>query len=141
MTGSRRQPRRARSGRTRILIGAGIFAALLLGTAAGLAVTRYLPALDEARVVRADLEKVLDRTRDAGLAMDRATLTSIEADFASLVARFERLDDLLAGDPLVGVAGALPRPEMSWPAPERLPLRPARSSPQQRRASGWSGGT
>lgn len=80
----------------------------LVGAGALLTVTRYLPALDEARSLRTDLKGIVDRTRAAGLGMDRPTLTALQQDTALARDRFNRLDEMLAGDPLVALARALP---------------------------------
>ena len=49
---------------------------LLLVIGAGLAAFRYLPAVDEARLLRTDLEAMVDRVQEAGLEIDRETLDS-----------------------------------------------------------------
>ena len=76
--------------------------------AGALAAFRYLPALDEARALRTDLETMVDRVREAGLGVDRATMDALDADLASARGRLDRLESLLADDPLVGLARAFP---------------------------------
>src|SRR5450759_2374076 len=95
--------------RRRVVLG-GIAAAvlLLLVLGAALAAFRYLPALDEARALRTDLETMVDRVREAGLGIDRATMDALDADLVSARGRFDRLESLLANDPLVALARGLP---------------------------------
>jgi hypothetical protein len=88
-----------------VLVGV---AAILLAVVSALAIFRYLPALDEGRALRADLETMVGRVQEAGLGIDRATIDSLDADAASARARFDRLHGLLASDPLLGLARALP---------------------------------
>ena len=73
-----------------------------------LAVFRYLPALGDARALRADLETIAGRVQDAGLGIDRATMDALDGDLASATGRMDRVRDLLANDPLVALARALP---------------------------------
>ena len=73
-----------------------------------LAAFRYLPALDEARALRTDLETMVDRVREAGLGIDRPTMDALDADLAAARGRFGRLESLLADDPLVALARVLP---------------------------------
>jgi len=91
-----------------VLVSIGAAALLLLLLGAGLAAFRYLPALDEARALRTDLETMVDRVKAAGLGIDRATMDALDADLASARGRFDRLDSLLANDPLVALARGLP---------------------------------
>ena len=108
----RRRRRRGRSLRRKLLwFGLGVGAVLLavLAVTAGLAKFRYLPALDDARAMRADLEQLVGRIRDSGLDMDRATVDSLDADLVTAKARYGRLADLLENDPLVAVARGLPQ--------------------------------
>ena len=73
-----------------------------------LAVFRYLPALDEARTLRTDLVAMTSRAQAAGLEIDRPTLDGLGRDLAAARGRLNGLADLLANDPLVGLARALP---------------------------------
>ncbi len=102
--------RRRRRGRRRRWVLAGLGAVLLLVLAGGaaLAAVRYLPAVDDARALRTDLERMVSRATDAGLGLDRPALDALRADEAASRDRFNRLDVLLAGDPLVALARALP---------------------------------
>jgi hypothetical protein len=99
-TAKRSRPRR------RVVLAGG--AAILLLVVGALAIFRYLPALDEGRALRADLETMVGRVQEAGLGIDRATIDSLDADAAAARARLDRLHGLLAGDPLIGLARALP---------------------------------
>ena len=102
-------PRRRARPRRRVVLG-GIAAAvlLLLVLGAALAAFRYLPALDEARALRTDLETMVNRVREAGLGIDRATMDALDADLVSARGRFDRLESLLANDSLVALARGLP---------------------------------
>jgi Protein of unknown function (DUF4012) len=88
-----------------IAVGVGV---LLLVIAGALAVFRYLPALNEARALRTDLETMVGRVQDAGLGIDRATVDALDADLASARGRLDGLQGLLAGDPLIRIARAFP---------------------------------
>jgi hypothetical protein len=81
--------------------------AAVVGVAA-LANFRYLPALDEAKALRTDLERMVATIKDAGLGMDRTTLVSLNTDAAAARGRFTHLAALLATDPLVEAARRLP---------------------------------
>ncbi len=87
------------------MAGGGVILLLVVGA---LALFRYLPALDEGRVLRTDLETMVGRVQEAGLGIDRATIDSLDADAAAARARLDRLHGLLAGDPLIALARALP---------------------------------
>jgi Protein of unknown function (DUF4012) len=100
-------PPPARRGRRVVLLGVGM-GVLLLVVAGALAVFRYLPALDEARALRTDLETMVGRVQEAGLGIDRATVDALDADLASARGRLDRLGGLLAGDPLIRIARAFP---------------------------------
>ena len=101
------QPPPARRGRRVVLLAVGV-GALLVVIAGALAVFRYLPALDEARALRTDLETMVTRVEGTGLGIDRATVDALDADLASARGRLDNLQALLAGDPLIRVARALP---------------------------------
>jgi hypothetical protein len=100
--------RRARPRRRVVLGGIAVFLLLLVAAGTALVAFRYLPALDEARALRTDLETMADRVREAGLGIDRATMDALDANLASARGRFDRLQGLLADDPLVAFARALP---------------------------------
>jgi len=93
--------------RRAVLVALAIAAALILAGVA-LAAFRYLPALDEARALRTDLETMVDRVRETGLGVDRATMDALDAHQASARGRLDRLRSLLAGDPLIRIARAFP---------------------------------
>ena len=101
------QPPPARRGRRVVLLAVGV-GVLLVVIAGALAVFRYLPALDEARALRTDLETMVGRVEGAGLGIDRATVDALDADLASARGRFDSLQGLLAGDPLIRIARAFP---------------------------------
>jgi hypothetical protein len=104
-----RPGRRGRGGRRRwILVGAAIALLTLLGTGGVLAAVRYLPALDDARALNVDLERLVSRATDAGLGLDRPGLTALKGDLAAARDRFDRLQNLMATDPVVALARALP---------------------------------
>ncbi len=89
-----------------MLLGLGLLA--LVSIAGVLAITRYLPAIDEARALRADIELVATRAMTSGLAIDRPTIEGLKNDVAAGRRRLDELADLVANDPLIGVARALP---------------------------------
>jgi len=99
--------RQVRFSRRAMVVAVTIAAVLLLGAGA-LAAFRYLPALDEARALRTDLETMVDRVREVGMGVDRATMDALDADQASARGRLDRLESLLTGDPLVRLARAFP---------------------------------
>ena len=101
------RPSPARRGRRVVLLAVGV-GVLLLVILGALAVFRYLPALDEARALRTDLETMVGRVEGTGLGIDRATVDALDADLASARGRFDRLQALLADDPLIRVARAFP---------------------------------
>ena len=100
----RRRPRRRRA----VLLGTGLVVLLLLVACTALAAFRYLPALDEARALRTDLETMVERVQEAGLGIDRATMDALDADLASASGNLDHLRSLLADDPLIGLARVLP---------------------------------
>ena len=83
-------------------------ALLLLAAGAVLAVFRYLPAVDDARALRADLETMVDRVRDAGMEIDGGTIDELDADLRSAWERLDHVEGLLASDPLVALGRVLP---------------------------------
>ena len=82
--------------------------AVILAAAAFLAWTRYLPALNDARGLQADIEQVATRIREAGLQIDRPAIDEIRRDLTAGRGELDRLTALLAGDPLIALARALP---------------------------------
>ena len=81
---------------------------LLVVGGAALAAVRYLPALDQAKALRGDLEQLVNWAKAAGLGLDRPTLGLLQRDEAAARDKFTNLSDLLAHDPLVGLARILP---------------------------------
>ena len=100
-----RGARRSRPRRRVVLAGGSVIILMVVGA---LAIFRYLPALDDGRALRADLETMVGRVQDAGLGIDRATIDSLDADAAAARARLDGLHGLLADDPLIGLARLLP---------------------------------
>jgi hypothetical protein len=100
----RAAPRRRRW----LLAGVGIAVLAILGVGAALVAFRYVPALNEARSLVTDLEHLAGRVRETAFALDRPTLTGFQSDVASDRERLERLRAMLAGDPLIALARALP---------------------------------
>ncbi len=73
-----------------------------------LAVTRYLPAIDDARTLRSELETMATRVQAAGLDIDQPTIDSVSDDLVTGRTRLDRLRNLLAADPLIGLARSFP---------------------------------
>ena len=89
-----------------VLAGGGSRFLVLLVLGVGLAAFRYLPALDEARALRADLEPMVERARrpDSTWTMKRSTSSTL-----GLTARLALIDSRAPRrDPLIAVARALP---------------------------------
>lgn len=109
VTPQRRRRRPSAPRRHRQLLAGGGIALLVLTVAATiLAVFRYLPALDDARTLRTDLAAMTSRAQVAGLEIDRPIIDGLGRELAAAHGRLDRLADLLAGDPLVGLARAFP---------------------------------
>lgn len=103
----RRRRTAARRRRRTILLGGGI-SLILVAAVALLVVFRYLPALDDARSLKAELVAMAARVQAAGLEIDRPTLEGLDQELVVARGRLNRLADLLATDPLVGIARILP---------------------------------
>ena len=103
-----RRRRRTSHRRRNILAGTGLALLALLIAGGLLAAVRYLPALDDARTLRTDLEAMASRAQAAGLAIDQQTLDWLDADLTAARGRLDRLSGLLADDPFVAVARAFP---------------------------------
>ena len=80
----------------------------LAAVAAALAVTRYLPALDAARAVRADADAMAAQLKASGLGIGRPDLGALNARLDDARRNLATVDDLLAHDPLVALARVLP---------------------------------
>jgi hypothetical protein len=102
------QLRRHRRRGKRLALAVVVILVLLGATGAALAAFRYLPALDDARALKTELEAMVTQVKTAGLGLGRADLTSIQSQLTDAQAKFQRLDALLAGDPLVAVARVIP---------------------------------
>jgi Protein of unknown function (DUF4012) len=105
---ARRRRHRRHRRRRPFLLWTGLVLLLLVAAGGALAVFRYLPALGDARALRADLETMAGRVQEAGLGIDRATMDALDGDLVSATGRLDHLRDLLASDPLVALARALP---------------------------------
>ena len=112
--------RRPWSRRRRVLGGIAIAVVLLLAALAALVVFRYLPAVDEARALRSDLETMVDRVQEAGFDIDRVTVDALDADLRAARTRFDHLEDLVAHDPLVAIARVLPPTAANVEGADRL---------------------
>jgi len=107
--GARRRRSRRRHGRGRRAALLALVALAALGAiGALLAATRYLPALDAARALQAQATELTASARAAGLGIDRAQVTAIEAQLATARTELDRVEGLLRDDPLVALARALP---------------------------------
>ena len=93
--GRRHRRRSARWRRSILLAGATVLLVVAAATGA-LLVVRYLPALDEARSLRTDLEAMASRVQAAGLEIDRPTIEGLVRD---LRAARDRLDHRLELSP------------------------------------------
>ncbi len=101
-------PRRpVRMGR-RLLLVALVVVGLLVLVGGLLAALRYIPALNEARNLRTDLETMLGRVQTTALGVNRQTMTALDADLAAATNRLGTLRSLLANDPLLGLARVVP---------------------------------
>ena len=137
MTADRRsagagQPRRAWRRRW-IVLGGAVVVLLLLVIGAGLAAFRYLPAVDEARLLRTDLEAMVDRVQEAGLEIDGETLDSSRHSSSRRGLALDRLRDLVASDPLIGVAARLAARVRRTSAPRTRMLAAGDEPPRRRR--------
>ena len=107
MTDTRRRRRRTRSKRWRALWAGGLVLVLAAGLG-WLAFDRYLPALDEARSLQADVVSLASRVESAGMEIDRQGLDEVEQGIAATRGKVDQLGTLLESDPLIGLARALP---------------------------------
>ena len=102
----RGRPARRRLRRVFALGGATLL--VLTAAAAVLLYIRYLPAMDEAGRLRADLEAMTATVQAASIGIDRPTVERLGRDLTAASQRLERLEDLLSSDPLIGLARLLP---------------------------------
>ncbi len=103
----KRVTRRRTSRRSRWAVG-GLALGLLLLLGVGLAMLRYLPALDEARSLRAEITAIASRAQAAGLAIDGPRIDALDRDLATARGHLARLTDFVAHDPLIALARAFP---------------------------------
>jgi hypothetical protein len=94
--------------RRHVLAAGGLVLLLITSAAVALIVTRYLPALDEARALRADLELTAAQVRGTGPALDGPTVELLAQDLTAAHNRLDRLSALLAEDPLIGLSRIAP---------------------------------
>jgi uncharacterized protein DUF4012 len=94
--------------RTRVVLASGAALLTLLALGIALLAFRYIPALDDARSLRADLESIVDQAESGGLDIDMATVDDLDRRLAAARTRLERLQALASGDLLIGLARALP---------------------------------
>lgn len=81
---------------------------VIAATGTALAAFRYLPAIDEARALRTDLELTAAHVRATGLDIDSPTVDLLAQDLTSAHERLDRLSALLASDPFIGLARMFP---------------------------------
>ena len=105
-TGQRRHRHHRRRRRVLAVVGFLVLAAAALG--ALLAATRYLPALDAARAVMADSDAVVAQLKTAGLGIGQSDVDALNARLDDARRNLATLDEVLAHDPLVALARALP---------------------------------
>jgi len=86
----------------------GLYVVLLVAIGAALVTFRYRPALEDAQALRSEIAAVGSRLQAIGPDMNRTTLGELRQDVANARARLDRLTDLIANDPVVAVARALP---------------------------------
>ena len=94
--------------KTRRVVVIGFVFLTLIAIAAVLALTRYLPAIEDARGLRGDVASLAARAVEAAVDVDRQTLDELTRDLSASRSRLERLRSLLANDPLINLARALP---------------------------------
>ena len=87
------------------LFAVAVGLALVLGF---LAVTRYLPALDDSRALRASFQSIADRAASAGLGVTRIEVDALRGELRAAAGRQASLASLLRDDPVVGLARLLP---------------------------------
>ena len=96
---------------------------VLLGVAAIIAIAgfRYVPLIEDVRIVRATALRLADEAGSLGSGdLDRASVDRLRADVAELDARLAPVRGLLSGDPLVGLARAVPAGAVQVRAAEDL---------------------
>jgi hypothetical protein len=103
----RRHPATGHRGR-KVLAAGGLLLVVVAATATALAVLRYLPALDEARELRTDLELTAALVRATGVEIDSPTVDLLARDLAAANQRLDGLSALLADDPFIGLARMFP---------------------------------
>jgi Protein of unknown function (DUF4012) len=106
MTPRRHRPTGHR--RRNALAAGGLILVVIAVTGAALAVFRYMPALDEARELRADLELTAAHVKATGLDIDSPTVDLLAQDLTAAHERLDRLSALLASDPFIGLARMFP---------------------------------
>jgi hypothetical protein len=100
--------RRRKNARRRWLLVGGLLVVGVAGLLGWLAFFRYLPAIQQARDLQADVSAVATRVQSAGVGLDGALLDEVEVDVSRARARVDELGELLESDPLIAFARALP---------------------------------
>ena len=80
----------------------------LVAVAAIVAVVRYLPLVDDVRILRTTADSAAAQATAAGLQLDRPTLDHLQAELDDASRRLDDLASALRGDPLVALLRALP---------------------------------
>ncbi len=91
----------------RMLVGLGT-AAGLIAVLAIVAAVRYLPLIDDVRVLRATADAAAAQATAAGLQLDRPTLDHLQAELDDASRRLDDLSSVVHSDPLVALLRALP---------------------------------
>jgi hypothetical protein len=86
----------------------------LIAVLAIVAVVRYLPLLDDVRVLRATADTAAAQATAAGLQLDRPTLNTLQAELNDASRRLDDLSSAVHSDPLVALLRAFPptRPQV-----------------------------
>jgi hypothetical protein len=81
---------------------------ILLGVVVLVAILRYLPLIDDMRIVRSIADRAAAQASAAGLELDRPTLNSLQAELQDAGRRLDDLSSAVKGDPLIAILRALP---------------------------------
>jgi hypothetical protein len=101
-----------------------LFALLFLGVVAAaiiIAAFHYIPIIDDVREVRVTADRLSTRLDSLGIEdLDRATVEGLRSDLNELDGRLAPMVDVLADDPLVGIARQVPALAVQVQAAESL---------------------